>query len=91
MSLTPAGCEPSPSARSSFEGAGFGLCEEPARCARSGAAGWHSPSRLSSRVFSAPAGPARLLFLAEVAGMGWAPLVPAQRGGEVTAGPRGML
>lgn len=35
--------------------------------------------------------PALLLSLAEVAGMGWALLVPVQRGEEVTAGPCGML
>lgn len=35
--------------------------------------------------------PALLLFLAEVAGMGWALLLPAWRGEEVTAGPCRML
>lgn len=50
-----------------------------------------STSKLSSEFSALLRAPALLLSLAEVAGMGWALLVPAQRGEEVTAGPCGML
>lgn len=92
MSLTPAGCESSPSACSSSEGACFGLFQRAGslctqrRCRAGSALPGSAPE--FSELLQAPA---PLLCLAEVAGMGWALLVPVQRGEEVTAGPCGML
>lgn len=78
MSLTPARREPSPSACSSSSDSVEGLFWSfpwQARRACSDAAGWLSISVLSARVFRVPACPCpEALFLASVAGMGWAPL-----------------